>query len=84
MNKAEDQAGSVSCENGLDTFLKSVFEEKKKWDLNPTNLYQASIYAWNRTNVAVLCEELGVTRSTLYRHVSPSGELRGSCKASAG
>jgi hypothetical protein len=31
----------------LDTFLKSVFEEKKKWDLNPTNLYQASMYAWN-------------------------------------
>jgi hypothetical protein len=31
----------------LDTFLKSVFEEKKRWDLNATNLYQASIYAWN-------------------------------------
>lgn len=31
----------------LDTFLKSVFEEKKRWDLNPTNVYQASIYAWN-------------------------------------
>jgi hypothetical protein len=31
----------------LDTFFKSVFEEKKKWDLNPANLYQASVYAWN-------------------------------------
>jgi hypothetical protein len=31
----------------LDTFLKSVFEEKKKWDLHPANLYQASVYAWN-------------------------------------
>ena len=29
------------------------------------------------TNVAALCEELGITRSTLYRHVSPTGALRG-------
>ena len=28
------------------------------------------------TNVSALCEELGVTRQTLYRHVSPTGELR--------
>ena len=28
------------------------------------------------TKVSALCEELGVTRQTLYRHVSPSGELR--------
>lgn len=28
------------------------------------------------TNVAALCKELGVTRQTLYRHVSPTGELR--------
>ena len=26
---------------------KSVFEEKKKWDLNPANIYQVSVYAWN-------------------------------------
>jgi uncharacterized protein (DUF608 family) len=31
----------------LDTFLKSVLEERKKWDLKPGNLYQASVYAWN-------------------------------------
>jgi DNA invertase Pin-like site-specific DNA recombinase len=30
------------------------------------------------TNVGALCRELGVTRSTLYRHVSPTGEPRGS------
>lgn len=30
------------------------------------------------TNVGSLCAELGVTRSTLYRHVSPTGEARGS------
>jgi len=29
------------------------------------------------TNVRDLCEELGITGSTLYRHVSPTGELRG-------
>lgn len=28
------------------------------------------------TNVAALCQELGITRQTLYRHVSPTGELR--------
>ena len=28
------------------------------------------------TNVGDLCRELGITRSTLYRHVSPTGETR--------
>lgn len=28
------------------------------------------------TNVAALCQELEITRQTLYRHVSPTGELR--------
>lgn len=28
------------------------------------------------TNVSDLCRELGITRQTLYRHVSPAGELR--------
>ncbi len=28
------------------------------------------------TKVSDLCTELGVTRQTLYRHVSPTGELR--------
>ncbi|AQS36678.1 site-specific recombinase, DNA invertase Pin [Shewanella psychrophila] len=28
------------------------------------------------TKVGELCEELGITRQTLYRHVSPKGELR--------
>ena len=28
------------------------------------------------TNIGDLCQELGVTRQTLYRHVSPAGELR--------
>jgi hypothetical protein len=28
------------------------------------------------TKVSDLCTELGITRQTLYRHVSPTGELR--------
>lgn len=28
------------------------------------------------TNVTALCKELGITRHTLYRHVSPTGQLR--------
>jgi DNA invertase Pin-like site-specific DNA recombinase len=28
------------------------------------------------TEVGALCKELGITRQTLYRHMSPSGELR--------
>lgn len=28
------------------------------------------------TKIGELCEELGITRQTLYRHVSPTGELR--------
>ena len=28
------------------------------------------------TKVSALCEELGITRQTLYRHIGPSGQLR--------
>jgi DNA invertase Pin-like site-specific DNA recombinase len=28
------------------------------------------------TKIGALCQELGITRQTLYRHVSPKGELR--------
>ena len=28
------------------------------------------------TKISDLCEELGVTRQTLYRHVAPNGMLR--------
>ena len=28
------------------------------------------------TNVSMLCAELGISRQTLYRHVSPEGSLR--------
>jgi DNA invertase Pin-like site-specific DNA recombinase len=32
------------------------------------------------TNVGSLCAELGITRSTLYRHISPTGEARADAK----
>lgn len=32
------------------------------------------------TNVGALCKELGITRQTLYRHVSPTGDLRAAGK----
>jgi DNA-binding phage protein len=28
------------------------------------------------TNIGELCEERGISRQTLYRHVSPTGEIR--------
>jgi DNA-binding phage protein len=28
------------------------------------------------TKISELCKELGVTRQTLYRHVSPTGKMR--------
>ncbi|PPH26888.1 recombinase [Rathayibacter sp. AY1F9] len=28
------------------------------------------------TNIGALCKELGISRQTLYRHVSPTGEVR--------
>ncbi len=28
------------------------------------------------TKISELCKELGITRQTLYRHISPDGELR--------
>jgi hypothetical protein len=36
----------------------------------------AVLRADQNTNVGDLCRELGVTRSTLYRHVFPNGEPR--------
>jgi hypothetical protein len=29
-----------------------------------------------KTTVGALCEELGITRQSLYRHVAPNGTLR--------
>ena len=39
-------------------------------------LNSARVISRKETHIGHLCKELGVTRQTLYRHVSPSGELR--------
>jgi DNA-binding transcriptional ArsR family regulator len=36
------------------------------------------------TKIGPLCEELGITKQTLYRHLAPTGELRDDGKKSLG
>jgi hypothetical protein len=36
------------------------------------------------TSVGALCEELGITRQTLYRHIAPDGTLRENGKKALG
>ena len=48
---------------------------KHKMTLAKLRLAQAAM-GKPETKVADLCEELGITRQTLYRHVGPQGELR--------
>lgn len=49
----------------------------RKFQLSKSQLRLAQIAMQNReTSVAELCQELKITRSTLYRYVSPKGELR--------
>jgi len=49
----------------------------RKPKMTPAKIRLASAAMGKRgTIVGDLCEELGITRATLYRHVSPSGALR--------
>jgi DNA invertase Pin-like site-specific DNA recombinase len=49
----------------------------RRFDLSKAQVRLAQAAMQNRdTKVSELCEELGVTRSTLYRYVGPHGELR--------
>jgi len=49
----------------------------RKPKMTPAKLRLAMASMGKReTNVGALCEELGVTRQTLYRHVAPDGTLR--------
>jgi DNA invertase Pin-like site-specific DNA recombinase len=49
----------------------------RPYKMTPAKLRMAQASMGQRdTKVAELCAELGVTRQTLYRHVSPSGQLR--------
>ena len=47
------------------------------YKMTPAKLRLAMAAMGNRdTKVGELCKELGIERNTLYRHVSPTGELR--------
>ncbi len=49
----------------------------RKYKMTPAKLRLAmASMGQPETRVGDLCEELGITRQTLYRHVSPKGELR--------
>jgi DNA invertase Pin-like site-specific DNA recombinase len=49
----------------------------RKFKMTATKVRLAQAGLANRdTNVGKLCEELGITRQTLYRFVSPEGQLR--------
>ena len=49
----------------------------RKFKMTPAKLRLAmASMGQTDTHVGDLCQELGITRQTLYRHVSPKGELR--------
>ena len=48
---------------------------KHKMTPSKIRLAQASM-GKPETKISALCEELGITRQTLYRHIGPSGQLR--------
>ena len=49
----------------------------RPYKMTPAKIRLAMASMGNKdTNVGALCKELGITRQTLYHHVSPTGELR--------
>lgn len=49
----------------------------RKFQLTKSQVRMAQVAMQSRdTSVVELCQELNITRSTLYRYVSPNGELR--------
>lgn len=48
-----------------------------EWKMSPMKIEMArAALAQKETNVSKLCSELRISRQTLYRHLSPQGELR--------
>jgi DNA invertase Pin-like site-specific DNA recombinase len=49
----------------------------RKFQLTKSQVRMVQVFMQSRdTSVVELCKELNITRSTLYRHVSPTGEIR--------
>ena len=50
---------------------------ERKFDLTKAQVRLAQAAMSNRdSSVSELCKELGITRKTLYRYISPTGQLR--------
>lgn len=62
---------------GLESARSRGKKGGRRFSLTKSQIRLAQAAMGNKeTIVSELCEELGVTRPTLYRYVSPSGELR--------
>ena len=66
-----------STKAGLDAARARGRKGGRKFSMTKAKVRLAQIAMKEReTSVANLCNELGITRSTLYRYVGPNGELR--------
>ena len=62
---------------GLDSARARGRKGGRPYKMTPAKVRLAmAAMGHKETKVGALCEELGITRQTLYRHVSPTGELR--------
>ncbi len=62
---------------GLDAARARGRKGGRKFSMTKAKVRLAQVAMKEReTSVASLCNELGITRATLYRYVGPSGELR--------
>lgn len=49
----------------------------RTYKMTPVKLrFAMASMGYPETKVSTLCQELGITRQTLYRHISPDGQLR--------
>jgi DNA invertase Pin-like site-specific DNA recombinase len=76
---AEFERGLISerTKAGLDSARARGRKGGAPYKMTPAKLRLAiASMGKSETNVSDLCNELGITRQTLYRHVSPDGTLR--------
>ncbi|MCW7224561.1 recombinase family protein [Escherichia coli] len=70
-----------SLQNAQLQVMASLNQERKKrgrpYKMTPVKLrFAMASMGHPETKVSTLCQELGITRQTLYRHISPDGQLR--------
>ncbi|MCH6333395.1 hypothetical protein MMU45_23535, partial [Escherichia coli] len=67
----DENTGAGLCRSRL------VVQERLGHYMTPVKLRLAmASMGQSETKVSTLCQELGITRQTLYRHISPVGQLR--------